>query len=372
MGIEMLARLLEETAAEVPAPALAEAAWEGARRVRRRRRVVAGVAAATAAAAVAAGTALAVGAAPWATPPPSGGTPGVTVIPSAPAVDKLPAEPADREDAPLPRTLPTAGAKRITASPLSRAVALYQPNPGQTEKLTQVYALGWDGALRWLDEPVKLDFTRDADGRTVSPVLATSLSPDGRRAVFPQHEAVAIVDLTTGKADTFKVPGWNGYVGWRGNSTVLVGQAHASYTVDLATRAVEPLPAGFAAQDVAVDPTGTAPLVKLPANIDQSRLGGYRIKGWQGTAWRSGDLVVRAGTGTRPDSRTTAIVGVVNVKTGVVVRLLAAAATTLGWLDNQTVLLQTPRQGIVAWDIRNGRATSVSAPFDGTVAVSPT
>jgi hypothetical protein len=370
MGIEMLARLLEETAAEVRAPALAEAAWAGAQRVRRRRRVIAGVAATAALAAVAAGTALAVGAAPSATPPPVGSTPTVTATAPTSIVDNLPAEPASRNGAPLPRTLPVTGGKGIADSPIPRAVALYQQEPGQTAKLTPMYALGSDGSLRLLDDAVDLGFTRDASGRTISPLLPTSLSPNGRRGAFPQRDALVIVDLPAGKADTFKIPGWNGYVLWRGNSTVLVGQEHASYTVDLARKAVERLPAALAARDVPVDPTGRAPLVELPADIDQSRLRGYRVKGWQSPAWRSGDLVVRAGTGTEPDSRDTELVAVVDVKTKAVVRLLAAVATPLGWLDSHTVLLQAS-PGIVAWDISNGRVTSVSAPFDGTVAVSP-
>jgi hypothetical protein len=374
MGIEMLARLLEETAAEVPAPALAEAAWAGAQQV-------------------AVGTALAVGAAPSAAPPPIGSTPPtVTVTASAPVIDKLPGEPANRHGAPLPRTLATVGAQRITDSPLSRAVALYQQEPGQTQKLTPVYVLGSDGAVRWLDEPVKLDFTRDAGGKLTIALTPTSLSPDGRRVALPQPDRLVVVDLTTGKADSFSLPGWNGDVVWRGNGSVLVGQAHAAYVVDLTSRIPKPLPATFPVRDMAVDADTTHPVVDLPSGgerltlcervmsaaeprgevrIDQSRLGGYRIKGWQGTAWRSGELVVRAGTGTQPDSRTTGLVGVVNVKTGAVVRLLATAATPLGWLDSHTVLLQADRPGIVAWDIGNGQVTSVSNPFDGTVAISP-
>lgn len=293
----------------------------------------------------------------------------MSVTASEPIVDKLPAKPARRDRAPLPRTLPVTGGKGIADSPLSRAVALYQEDPGQAQKLTRVYALGPDGSLRWL-ETANLGFTRDASGQTIPPLLPTSLSPDGRRAAFPQRDLLVIVDLSAGKADTVKIPGWNGYVLWRGNSTVLVGQGHASYTVDLATKAVERLPAALAARDMPADPTGTAPLVTPPADIDQSRLRGYQVKSWQGTAWRSGDLVVRAGTGTQPDSRNTGLVAVLDVKTKAVVRLLPAAGTPLGWLDGHTVLLQAS-PGIVAWDIRNGQVTAVTAPFDGTVAVSP-
>jgi hypothetical protein len=140
---------------------------------------------------------------------------------------------------------------------------------------------------------------------------------------------------------------------------------------------------------VAVDPTGRAPLVELPSDaeqlslrqwssvddaspseiqIDQSRLGGYRVKVWSGPGWRAGDLVVRRGI--RPDQTGAELVAVVDTRTGAVVRLLDTLATPLGWLDDHTVLLQASR-GIVAWDIRNGQVTSVSTPFDGTVAIRP-
>jgi hypothetical protein len=394
MGIETLARLLEETAAEVPAPAMAEAVWHRARRIRQRRRIVAGVATAAVICGVAVGTAIAVGAAPWAAPPPVGGTPNITQTPSPSVVDKLPGRLGSRDGLPLPRTLQltTRGVKSVTERPLSRAVALYQQDPGQTLKLSPIFVLGSDGAVRGLDAAVKLDFTRDAEGHTISPVLATSLSPDGRRAAFPQRDGLTIVDLPTGKPDVIALPGWNGYVLWHGNSTVLVGQARAAFAVDLTSRTPKALPSTFAVRDVAVDPEATHPVVDLPSGagplavrervgyaarpqseirVDQSRLDGYRVNGWQGPAWRSGDLVVRAGAGTGPDSRGTDLVGVVETRTGAVVRLLATAATPLGWLDGRTVLLATARQGIVAWDIRSGQVTSVSSPFDGTVAIPP-
>jgi hypothetical protein len=356
--------------------------------------VVAGVAAASAAAGIAIGAAAAMGAGPWSAPPPSGGTPTVMQTPSATAVDRLPAKPPTRDGVPLPRTVDMrpSGVKGIAARPLPRAVALYQQEPAQTEKLPLILALGTGNQRRWLDGAVTLHFTRDAAGKLVTPLLPTSLSPDGRRAAFGQHDTAVVVDLTTGQADSIKLPGWNWYVLWIGNTKVLVGQAGATYVVDLAHGTTKPLTARLPLWDVAADRTGPDQVVEMPANagqltlrewtvagtspptevqIDQSRLGGYRITSWQGPAWRSGDLIVRAGAGTGPDSRATDLVGVVNIRTGVVVRLLDAAATPLGWLDGHTVLLQTTRQGIVAWDIHSGQIMSVSAPFDGTVAISP-
>jgi hypothetical protein len=50
------------------------------------------------------------------------------------------------------------------------------------------------------------------------------------------------------------------------------------------------------------------------------------------------------------------------------VRLLAATARPLGWLDQHTVVLQAPN-GVLAWDIDTGRISSVAAPFDGTLAL---
>lgn len=393
MGIETLARLLEETAADVPAPAMAEVAWHRARRIRHRRRVVAGIATAAVVCGVAVGTAIAVGAAPWAAPPPVGSTPTVTQTASPPAVDRLPAALPTRDGAPLPRTfdLRPSGVKGITASPLSRTVALYQQEPGQTEKLPAITALGTGNERRWIDDAITLQFTRDAAGRLVTPLMPTSLSPDGRRAAFGQHDSLIVVDLTAGKADAIKLPGWYWYVLWIGDAKVLVGQANATYLVDIKTGSSRRVSGAFRLPDVAVDPTGRAPLVELPSDaeqlslrqwssvddaspseiqIDQSRLGGYRVKGWSGPGWRAGDLVVRAGGGIRPDQTGAELVAVVDTRTGAVVRLLDTLATPLGWLDDHTVLLQASR-GIVTWDIRNGQVTSVSRPFDGTVAIRP-
>jgi hypothetical protein len=315
-------------------------------------------------------------------------------------VDHMPARLAQRSGGPLPRSVgDLAAARPLVKGALSRAEALYEPGSTADAKgPSPVYALGSDGSFHRLELPT-LDFVRDAGKRPLSaPLTATALSPDGRRAAFPQASGLLVVDLTTGDASRFTVPGSNRTVLWRGTTTVLVGQDHGSFAVDLAKGgAVTRVTARYSPGD-AVAGGGPDPLVELPGGgplllrewavaeatplrdlpIEQRALEPDAIIGWQGTGWRHGDLVVRAGWGPSGGTSPVPLVAVVDLRTASVVRLLAlspghdpARSAPLGWLDDHTVLLQTDREGVVAWDVDSGSVTSVAAPFDGVLATAP-
>ena len=320
-------------------------------------------------------------------------------------VDRMPARLAQRSGGPLPRSVgDLAAARPLVKGSISHAEALYEPGSTADAKgrPSPVYALGPDGSFHRLELPA-LDFVRDAGKRPLSaPLTATALSPDGRLAAFPQASSLLVVDLTTGEARRITVPGSNRTVLWRGATSVLVGQDHDSFAVDLANGgAVTRVPARYSPGD-AVAGDGSDPLVELPGGgplmlrewavaeatplrdvpIEQRALepdaSPEAIIGWQGTGWRHGDLVVRAGWGPFGGTRPVPLVAVVDVRTASVVRVLAlgpghdlARCEPLGWLDDHTVLLHTDREGVVAWDVGSGSVTSVAAPFDGALAIAP-
>jgi hypothetical protein len=318
---------------------------------------------------------------------------------AAGGVDTMPTRLAPRSGARLPRSPgDLARAAALAKGSISRADALYQR--GSTvgaERPGPVYVLGADGAFYRLDLGSPVDFVRDAAKRPLSePLTPTALSPDGGLAAFPQPESVLVADLTTAHTRRFAVPGVNRQVLWRSSGSLLVGQAGATFAVDLASGAVTRVAARLALGDAAAGPAGADRLVELPAGgpltvrewvlagaaprrqvpIGQGGLAPYRVSGWRGPGWRSGDLVVRAGQGGSGDSSDGPLVAVVDLRTASVVRLLVppagrGACTPLGWLDDHTALLRTDREGVVAWDVGSGAVTSVAAPFDGALAVAP-
>jgi len=368
MGIEQLARLLAEAAEDVPSPELAEVAWARASQVRRRRRVVgSGVAAAALL-----GAGWFVATVPFAGPDLDGARPtATTTLPSKPVtqIDRMPAKPAVLNDSPLPPSLDDfIGPKAVPLStrPVSRAVALYE-QPDAAKSPSPVYVLGDDGAVRRLDG-VALDFVTGAD-KEVSPLplTPTALSPDGRRAAFPQRDVVVVVDLTTAKEQRFPVPGYNLEIRWQGPATVLVGQADATYSVDVASGRVTRVAGEWSLPDGTTDPAG-------PATIDQRGLEPYAIDQWRGPAWRFGDQVARVGNapGLGP------VAAVIDVRTGALTNVLVlpsgrsdTCCIALGWFDAQTVLVQLGLDGVVAWDIRTGQVSSVTEEFKGVLAIAP-
>lgn len=384
VGIEQVSRLLRESAAEVPAPQLAEAAWARAVRARRRRQnlLAATVLAPTVAAVAVVVVTVRGGHGGTAVRPQTSPPPTISRAPSLP-VDRIPATLSARTGVSLPRNPgDLAGSPMLGSGSIRRADALYEPSGAKPEP---VYVLS-GGAFHRLD--VALQFTLDPAKNALSPLRPTSLSADGRLAAFPQPDKVVVVDLTTAQVTFVKVAGFNEQVLWRTSRSLLVGQQGAVYAVDVEHESATRVPGGLSLADAASGAANNATVLELPnsaglpvrewtigtaaprvdASLDQRGLRRYRVTSWTGPAWRSGDLVVRAGLSDNPRAD---VVAVLDARSGRVVRVLAASATPLGWLDRHTVVLQARNggSGVIAWDIDTGLLTSIAAPFAGTLAL---
>ncbi|HWH01075.1 MAG TPA: hypothetical protein VNV66_17580 [Pilimelia sp.] len=418
MGGRELAELLAQTSAGVRAPTLAEAAWTRAGRVRRRRRILTGAAAVAAACVVAAGVSvpLRAGPGPGTAPAPTGPTAPPTASMDPPAVDRMPQRPGRRAIRPLPTTgaaFRPAGARRLSQRPVTRAVAVVQPHGApHAARPEPLYVLDTDGSWARVDV-VDLAFTRDAGNNKAAPLRPTSMSPDRRLIAVPQTDEVLVVDVTTAAVHRIAVPGFNEYVMWRSNETVLVAQddgarPRATFAVDWRARTVTRVAAGLSVWDTVVSgPDGpvvelrgaadaaaggkpvltrwrldrAAPVSEVP--VDDGALAPYGVDTWHGPALRNGSdggggLVVRAGWGRAPAYHGIEVVAVVDVHTGVVQRLLdlgpdrqKACCEPLDWVDEHTVLLSTDREGLVTWDVRTGAVWVVSAgQVPGGVAIA--
>lgn len=356
MSTDEIARLLGEAAAGVPEPRLAEGAWARSRQVIRRRRAI--------------GTGLAVavllGAVAVTVPQRFGGAPPDGNNPTTPAtaptvIDRVPAAPTERTGVPLPRRSGQYGPKIevLSNSPVTRAVALYEAASAASAPHPQpVYVLGDDGLYREIATPTLEFAVAEGKKNRFDPLSATALSPDGKLAAFPQIDGLVVVNLTTGRHNTYSVAGFNTSVRWQGTRAVLVGQAGSAFSVDLASGAVNRVQVNLP------ELAGAEPIFEWPPSVDQSGLGSFRVTEWQGPAWLRGKRIVRAAKGSPP------LLVLIERDGPAVVRALAAPpgpVTVLGWLDDATVLVQTSK-GVLAWDVGSGQVTSVAMPFDGVIA----
>ncbi|MFG2044135.1 hypothetical protein [Dactylosporangium sp. NPDC048998] len=419
MGTRELAELLEQASADVGAPALAEAAWARAGRVRRRRRILTGAAAVVAVCAVTVGVAVPLRGGPRPHPaatPTSGPAPSAAPL-GPPRVDQMPQQPGRRTIGPLPATgaaFRPAEARMLSQRPVRRAVAVVEP--GSAENATRpepLYVLDTDGSWARVDV-VDLAFTRDSGNNTADPLRPTAVSPDRRLVAVAQTDEVVVVDVTTAAVYRTPLPGFNEQVMWRSDDTVLVTrdageQATATFAVDWRARTATRVAAGLSVWNTVVSrPDGpvlelrgtlggeagdeplvlkewqldrAAPVREVP--VDGRALAPYGVDEWYGPALRNGpdaagDLVVRAGWGRTPAYQGIEVVAVVDVRTGVLQRLLdlgrdrwKGCCQPLDWVDERTVLLRTEREGLVAWDVSTGAVSVVSAgQLPGTVAIA--
>ncbi|MEU4159491.1 hypothetical protein [Actinoplanes sp. NPDC026670] len=407
MTTDRLTELLEESSADVTAPAFAATAWATARRVRRRRQVLASVAAFAAVVAVTV---------------PLRGRGGDDIVPAPPApsaspsaltpgVDVMPPDPVQRALAPLPADFAVpADAPKLSGHPVQRAVAVVQENdPDSADRsMRPLHVL--DTAGQWVRVDVgELVRTHDGGGNEADPLRGTSLSPDGRRVAVPQPEALVVIDLPAAKVHRIPVPGLNEQVMWSGNGIVFVGQGSAGVVrVDWAAGTVTPEPAAMSAwhgggsavalseiaelagagagHKVRVWLPGDAKLLReVPVDFGLVKPFGYGISEWDGPAVPDGAGRVAAaawGDHAPPDGGPRNYGGVqmltvVNSTTGTVERLLDLGADrwksccrVLDWIDGQTLLAQTEREGLITWNTRTGEITRITAgPFRGTVSV---
>ncbi|GGN62049.1 hypothetical protein GCM10010112_19820 [Actinoplanes lobatus] len=396
MGTNRLTELLEEAAAEVPAPAFAATAWATARRVRRRRQLIAGVAAF--ATVVAVSVPLSTGGGPAPVTPPV--APSAVAV--APGVDAMPADLTRRTLTPFPEvlTIPV-DARKLSEHPVDRAAVVVQKIDLEAALDPPLYVLDLAGEWTRIDV-VALEPTRDADGNQAYALRSTALSPDGRRIAVPQPQALVVIDLTTAKAHRIPVPGYNEQVMWWGDETVLVGAGGPGLArVDWRAGTVTPEPAGISAWNSAgarqVSSGALAELVVIddrrmtrgwvlgdpkPAwesPIDESGLpSGYRISLWYGPALSDGaGRVAAAAWGSRPGYEGSEMLTVVNARTGVVERILdlgtgrgKACCTVLEWVDDHVLLARTDREGLVTWDTRTGAVAQVTVgPIQAVLSV---
>jgi hypothetical protein len=406
MGTNRLTELLEQASAGVTPPAFAAAAWKKAHRVRRRRQLAAAVAAFVAVLTVA--VPLSSRSGPDTSPAPAAYSAPPIVV--APGVDGISASPAKRAVSPLPATWDVpADVPTLSEHPVEQAVAVIQEHdwerPGSP--VPPLYVL--DTAGRWTRiEVPNLVRTHDEGGNRADPLRPASLSPDRRRVALPQPQALIVVDLTTGTVHRIPVPGLNEQVMWWGDM-VLVGAGGAGVVrVDWRKGTVAAEPAAFSAwnsagsrsaggevaelitdgkRTVRVWAMGSStPIRELP--LDDSGLpAGYRVSEWFGAAVHDGNgRIAAAAFGDRPtNAQGTGIIGgaqmltVIDTRTGRVERLLDLGAIgdrvkgccrPLEWIDDDTLLAQTDREGLIAWNVRMGVVTQVTAgPIPATVSI---
>ncbi|RZU53983.1 hypothetical protein EV385_5919 [Krasilnikovia cinnamomea] len=404
MGENRLAELLQETAAPIAAPSLAEAAWAQARRVRRRRYATVCASAAVAVLAVTAATVLPLGGRDLPNPPTTATTPA-----QRPVAHPMPGTLPRRAIAPLPANstgMAPPDARKLSEHPLDRAVAVVQPyGPEGSSAVQPVYALGTDGTWVRVDV-VDLVLASDAHGNHGIPLTGSALSPDRRRIALPQPGSLVVVDLTTAKAHRIAVPGFNEQVLWWGNRTVLVGQGGpGAVAVDWAAGTATATTTGLSVGDSAWPASEGAPVTELTEEaregqrarlsvrqwppgraepvsdvpVDDTGLGPqHGVLGWNGPAIGDGaERVVRAGWGISGTYHGVEMLAVVNTRTGVVERMLdlgrdryKGCCRALDWIDRDTVLAQTDKEGVIAWDLRTGAVTQVVAgPLPAALAV---
>jgi hypothetical protein len=382
MSTQEIARLLEEAATHVAPPHLAEASWARVVRARRRRRATgAGAAFVVAALAVAVAVPFA-GRLTAVTP----GSP--TSSASAAPIDHLLPRPPDRYDVRLPRSAEDlAEAEPLAAGAIQRADALFEASPGGGATPAPVYVL-FDRTIYRLD--VALDWRRDEPNNALPPLRPNSLSPDGRRAAFPQPDRVTIVDLRAARATHVPIDGINVDVLWYDARTVLVTQPDATFLVDIVTGQVTGAASGF----VSTDMVAGSPLVDLPPDtgsgltlrewvptegsprrtiaIDQRAIRPYTVTGWSGPALRSGRRIALTASARSQTGVQMPAVALVDLS-GRVVRLLildgqgvarsrplhVLGMAVVGWLDADTVVVRLLGGRLITWDVRSGATGSV-------------
>ncbi|MFB9719766.1 hypothetical protein [Planobispora longispora] len=301
----------------------------------------------------------------------------------------------------LPETLSTDGAVPLSAAPMTRALALFQ-RYGEGD-LDRVFALDVDGGLRELDG-VELTRPTDRHGNAHLPLNGTSLSPDGRRAAFPQRNEVVVADLTDGTSRRWPLPGFNEIVSWRPDGvTLVVEQEETVFLVDSRTGKAgrQPYP-GFGT--VAGGEPGTD-LHRLRSASDLHRLGvtgpakteltRWDASGnllarenprltvgtgeWWGSAWLRGGRVAGDvfGSGGRLEAEAVVVLDAV---TGEQVAALKVpgmdrwkgCCQVMGWYDEDTVLFAS-RGGpsrLLAWRVSSGELLRVAdVPDDAVVAL---
>ncbi|MFI5915753.1 hypothetical protein [Dactylosporangium sp. NPDC051541] len=284
----------------------------------------------------------------------------------------LPSRPQEVTELPARLTVDPAAAAPLSARPVTRARALVQPRADEPDANPPVLALAEDNTWRRLDVG-DLRPAVDAAGNPQPVLDVTSLSPDGRRAAFAQPDKVVIVDLTTGRARTVAVPGFNENAAWSGEQ-VLVTQSGRTYLAGGPSPAAAPyagddvlLPAGATVSTLSIGPDHQARLGRWPGGDQTPVRGATDLMSWSGPGWRSGDLAARvasvsSGPVAAPTGPPTTRLVLVNTAaaTASFADLPVADIRVLGWRDPSTVLLDAGGRQVLAYHTSGGSLTTVS------------
>lgn len=378
----------------LPSPALAAIAWRSARRKRRRRQMIAVIGAAAAMAVVATTVVVdRIGGQPALRPATS---PGAAASPRTTLAGVIQVAPAGGAEGQLPWAdtrlrggldLDVDRAAPLSKLPAGHALAVVQSKPS-----APVLVLGDDGKMRRIDR-VRLEPNVDAGGNGAPILDSTALSPDGTRLALLQPGEAIVVDLSSGQAKRFSVPGVNLRAIWHPDrSHLLVSHdGAASVLLDTQTGSLAPVP--YSGGDAALGADGT--IVELlsgsiaddsPANpavlrrrspdgaVVIRREPSPMIATWHGAPFLQGGRVARAAFTTKVDAPGLAVqnpqaVAVVNARTGRLNRLLAidydgghpiGCCPALGWLDAETVLIANVGARILAWNMVTGELERVA------------
>jgi hypothetical protein len=366
---------------DLPETAIAERAWEDARRRVRRRRGAAAAGAAALAVTCVVGVTVALrpdaASVPTPAPPPS---PSRTVAQrTAPLVQQLWMHghwrSAVRGIAFVPGSAAPPG---VSTDPVRRA-ALAINAPGDPAR---VLVLGEDGRWRGVDVPGLVPAgTQKSYPRPI--LRPTSLSPDATKLALPQPNALVVVDLAKGTSRRYDVPGpGNLYPAWTDDTHVLLtaeGARHGT-VVDLADGSRTPSPYGettaFAdGTTVTWDAGGPTHSTLVWGDGRQVRTLGDNGGGFFPQPPLVKDGVVVGVGGLYSDSRAPAVgtigINVVDGSSGKVLAYLPVTtgdgtdAKLLGW-DGGHPLIGLPHPGVVnldvfAWDWQHGTLDPVAS-----------
>jgi hypothetical protein len=406
MGRDELSTLLAELVEDLDRPTLAARAWHQARRIRRRRAAIA-VATVFVLVALLPFTLIHRSGSPTPAGPPE---PAVTGSPGTGArVDVVPTriEPQPPVSPFWPaHQAPPANAVSLHTAPQAHPVQLFHPDGAGP-----VYAYGerpinggsGSGVFGWVVLDVGLTETRDADGNQASPLDQGSLGPLGERAAFAQPDAVVIVDLRAGTAESIPLPGLNEEVTWYPDGQhLLVSSASRTWLVragrpgfaDAGVVGEVAVPGSEVAQLVSEDTglvtmaarAGGPPVITRwddegrgelsRQSVNPATIGAYRIDALAPRGWRSGGRIAQAASG-QAGNWPGDFVLVVDTGSGAITNVLdlrssgvKGCCAVLGWQNPDTVVVRTT-DDVLLWSPSTGRVTQAMDNHNGLISLAP-
>jgi hypothetical protein len=224
--------------------------------------------------------------------------------------------------------------------------------------------LGDDG--RWRAVPLTQTIVRSVDGNEGRALTNSAISPDSTRLAFPQEDAVLIVDSATGTPRRYEVPGRNTDVAWLPDGRVVVDSGTAFALLDPGTGRVQrvqtphhPLATGDA--DVPLTEFAATELILRDADGRVSARRDLSVAlldsggDLHGPSWTRAGRVTRNGflSGSYNHDSAVLVADLASGRVSDVLRLSDRGydcCTTLGWLDDTTVLLRDGGH-VLGWDI---------------------